>query len=134
MCFSDNATQELIRAAVEARKFAHCPYSNFQVGAALLTKENETYSGCNVENVAYPVGVCAERTACCKAISEGKHKFEAMAIVAESEKITTPCGMCRQFLAEFGNFKLYCCQPKLDNVLVTDVSQLLPFPFYDFSQ
>jgi cytidine deaminase len=98
--------QELIALAKEARKNAYVPYSGFRVGAALLTKEGQVYTGCNIENAAYTPSNCAERTAFFKAVSEGVREFEAIAIVGGageeiSEDVTAPCGVCRQVMQEF---------------------------------
>lgn len=93
--------EDLISEAREARKRAYVPYSNFAVGAALLTKSGQVYRGCNVENAAYGLSICAERVAVFKAVSAGEKDFEAIAIV--SETMAMPCGACRQVLAEFGD-------------------------------
>jgi len=93
---------ELIQAALQARLAAYAPYSNFKVGAALLGKSGRIYTGCNVENASYAATICAERAAAVKAVSEGEREFEALAVVAEGEDPVSPCGICRQFLAEFG--------------------------------
>jgi cytidine deaminase len=98
--------QELTALAKEARKNAYVPYSGFRVGAALLTKEGQVYTGCNIENAAYTPSNCAERTAFFKAVSEGVREFEAIAIVGGageeiSEDVTAPCGVCRQVMQEF---------------------------------
>ena len=90
---------ELISAATEAAKNAYSPYSNFRVGAALLTKSGKVYTGCNVENASYGLANCAERTAVFKAISEGEREFEMMAIGSVGG--VYPCGACRQVLNEF---------------------------------
>lgn len=90
----------LIDAAIEARKKAYAPYSNFLVGAALITTDGTVFTGCNVENTSYGLCICAERTAICKAVSEGYQEFEAIAVAATP--FASPCGACRQFLAEFG--------------------------------
>ncbi|PRX34898.1 cytidine deaminase [Orenia metallireducens] len=95
-------TKELVEKATEARKKAYVPYSNFKVGAALLTKDGEIYTGCNVENSSYGLSNCAERTAIFKAISEGEMEFEAIAIVADTKRACPPCGACRQVIVEFG--------------------------------
>lgn len=96
---------ELINIAVSAMKNAYAPYSDFKVGAALLTKDGRHFSGCNIENASYPAGICAERAAVSRAVSEGAADFVKIAIVGgKSGSITdfcTPCGICRQVLAEF---------------------------------
>ncbi len=93
--------EDLIAAAKEAMEKAYAPYSNFKVGTALRTSSGRIFTGCNVENASYGATVCAERTAVVKAISEGEHDFEAIAVVSSSGRITPPCGLCRQVLAEF---------------------------------
>lgn len=100
-------TDKLIRAARAAREHAYAPYSGYKVGAALLGKSGKIYTGCNVENASYGATICAERSAAVKAISEGETAFDALAVVTESDPPGSPCGICRQFLAEFGtDFKL----------------------------
>ena len=91
---------KLIQMALEAREHAYAHYSNYRVGAALLTTSGRFFSGCNVENAAYPTSMCAERVAVFKAVSEGEHGFAAIAVVTSNGG--TPCGACRQVLAEFG--------------------------------
>ena len=93
--------KELVALAEEAMKHAYAPYSQFQVGAALLAKDGRVFKGCNVENASYGATNCAERTAIFKAVSEGCREFEAIAIVASSGDLVPPCGICRQVLAEF---------------------------------
>lgn len=99
--------KELIRLALEARQMAYVPYSNYMVGAALLTKQGKVYKGCNIENAAYTPTNCAERTAFFKAVSEGEREFDAIAIVGGYEGNPTdyayPCGVCRQVMIEFCN-------------------------------
>jgi len=90
----------LVALAREAREQAYAQYSNFPVGAALLTRSGKVFAGCNVENAAYPLTTCAERTAVTKAVSEGEREFEAIAVVTATG--ATPCGACRQILREFG--------------------------------
>jgi len=90
----------LIDLAVEARRRAYAPYSNYPVGAALRAKSGKVFTGVNVENAAYPTGMCAERTAVFKAVSEGEREFEVIAVVTENGG--SLCGSCRQVLAEFG--------------------------------
>lgn len=90
----------LIQAAVQARQNAYAPYSHYAVGAAIATRDGKIFSGCNVENAAYPTGMCAERVALFKAVSEGARAFAA--VVVATENGGSPCGSCRQALAEFG--------------------------------
>ena len=91
---------QLIQLATEARERAYAPYSNYWVGAALMTCSGKFFSGCNVESAAYPTSLCAERVAIFKAVSEGEREFTAIAVVTENGG--TPCGACRQVMAEFG--------------------------------
>lgn len=100
----------LVQLAAEAMKNAYVPYSNFRVGAALLTKSGKVYTGCNIENASYGATNCAERTAIFKAISEGEREFEAIAIIADTDKFAYPCGICRQVMLEFSkdrDLKIY---------------------------
>jgi cytidine deaminase len=90
----------LIEMASQARQKAYAPYSSYKVGAALLASSGRIFTGCNVENAAYPTSMCAERVAIFKAVSEGEQKFTAMAVVTGNGG--TPCGACRQVMAEFG--------------------------------
>jgi len=94
--------KELFRMAVKASENAYVPFSNFHVGAALLTKDGKVYTGCNVENSSYGATICAERTAMVKAVSEGEREFEAIAI-AGNGGTSWPCGICRQFMFEFSD-------------------------------
>ena len=127
---TDAEVQDLLRKASEARLLAYCPYSKFQVGACLLCEDGSTYKGCNIENVTFTVGLCAERTAYVKAISEGKKVFRAVAVVAfEKDDFTSPCGACRQFMSEFGYVDVYLSKPDLKDVLVTSLTELLPLAF-----
>ncbi len=96
---SQSKYQDLIEKARQVRAKAYVPYSNFPVGAALLGRSGTVYTGCNVENAAYPLTTCAERTAVTKAVSEGEREFEAIAVVTATG--ATPCGACRQILREF---------------------------------
>ncbi|KAI0750304.1 cytidine deaminase [Daedaleopsis nitida] len=91
----------LIKAAFEAKEFAYCRYSNFRVGAALLTTTGEIIKGANIENASYGGTICAERTAFVKAVSEGKRFFTALAVVTDVKSAISPCGMCRQVIREF---------------------------------
>lgn len=92
---------ELIAAAREARQRARADYSHFQVGAAVCGKSGRIFTGCNIENASYGLTVCAERVAIFKAISEGERGFEALAVVTDADKLTPPCGACRQIIWEF---------------------------------
>jgi cytidine deaminase len=98
----------LIQKAIDARKNAYVPFSHFAVGAAVLT-DGKVYQGCNIENASFGLTNCAERTAIFKAVSEGHKKFDAIAIVADTEGPVSPCGACRQVMAEFfdENTKIY---------------------------
>ncbi len=95
----DPLYDELVKSAADARERAYAPYSHYPVGAALLGKSGRIYTGCNVENASYGLTVCAERTAILKAISEGEHEFEAIAVITTNGG--SPCGACRQVLFEF---------------------------------
>ena len=97
---TDEERRAMIELANEARRRAYAPYSNYQVGAALRSSSGRIYTGCNVENAAYPTSMCAERVAVFKAVSEGERKFEVIAVVTPNGG--SPCGGCRQVLAEFG--------------------------------
>ena len=95
---------KLIEQAINAQKNAYAPYSNFKVGAAVLCKSGKIFSGCNVENSSFPISSCAERTAICKAVSEGERDFIAIAIVGgDLSEYCFPCGMCRQLMVEFND-------------------------------
>ena len=92
---------DLVAAATEARGRAFAPYSEFRVGAALLAEDGTLFTGCNVESASYGLTICAERVALVKGISEGRTRFTAVAVVADTERLTPPCGACRQLLWEF---------------------------------
>jgi len=125
--------KELMVAANEARKFAYTPYSNFKVGAALLTKSGKLYTGCNIENSSYTPTVCAERTAVFKAVSEGESDFAVIAVVGGKEEnpleFCSPCGVCRQVLAEFcgADFRILLGNPEKFQSYTVD--EILPFSF-----
>jgi cytidine deaminase len=91
----------LVDAALKVRENAHAPFSKFKVGAAVLDESGRIFTGCNVENATYGLTVCAERVAILKAISEGARKFTRVAVVADTDVLTPPCGACRQILWEF---------------------------------
>lgn len=125
---TDEMRSRLIQAAAEARQWAYAPYSNYAVGAALLTASGRIYDGVNVENAAYPTGICAERVAVFKAVSEGEREFVAIAVVTANGG--SPCGSCRQVLAEFG-LDIVVLIAKLDEKVIkeTSVARLLPGAF-----
>lgn len=126
--------EKLIKKAIEMLNFSYAPYSNFHVGAALLTSEGEIYTGCNIENAAYGPSNCAERTAIFKAVSEGKKEFEAIAVVGgkngKIENFCPPCGVCRQVLAEFckKDFEIVLAKSTNEYKIIT-LEQLLPESF-----
>ena len=126
--------EALVSAALEARERAYCPYSGFAVGAALLAADGRVFTGCNIENATQGPGVCAERTALYKAVSEGVRDFTAIAVAGGKaglppEQFCPPCGVCRQALAEF-------CVPYLEVILVSQngierhtLGELFPLAF-----
>lgn len=119
---------DLIRAALEARRSAYAPYSRYAVGAALRTSEGNIYRGVNVENAAYPSSMCAERVAVFEAVKRGERRFEALAVATENGG--SPCGACRQVLAEFGlDTQVILVQEDGSVVRETTVSELLPHAF-----
>lgn len=125
---TDEQKNRMIKSALQSREFAYAPYSGYTVGAALLTKSGEIFTGVNVENAAYPTGTCAETVAVFKAVSEGEQDFEA--IVVASSNGGTPCGACRQVLAEFGlDIKVLIVDGEGNSVLDTTVRELLPGAF-----
>ena len=127
---------ELIALALQAREKAYTPYSHFKVGAALLTKSGNVYTGCNIENAAYTPSNCAERTAFFKAVSEGEREFAAIAIVGGAENATeldycAPCGVCRQVMMEFcdyDNFQVILAANE-DEYRVYTLREILPVGF-----
>ncbi|HSQ16205.1 MAG TPA: cytidine deaminase [Anaerolineales bacterium] len=119
---------QLIEQAQQARQRAYAPYSNYRVGAALLTSTGDVFSGANVENAAYPTSICAERVAIFKAVSEGQRQFQAIAVVTENGG--SPCGSCRQVLAEFGLETLVLIADAQGRVVQEmTVAELLPGAF-----
>ncbi len=119
----------MIEAATEARDKAFAPYSNFKVGAAVKTENGKIYTGCNIENASYGLTICAERVAIFKAISEGETEFSEIAVVADTEELTPPCGACRQIIWEFcGDVPVICANLKGD-VETMPMNELLPKAF-----
>jgi len=119
----------LIEAAKRARENAHAKFSNFKVGAALHTPSGKIFSGCNVENATYGLTVCAERVAIFKAISEGERKFDAIAVVTDTDTLTPPCGACRQIIWEFCGDVPVVLANLNGKTEVIRMSQLFPKPF-----
>ncbi|NRD80795.1 cytidine deaminase [Bacillus sp. BRMEA1] len=121
---------KLIEEAIKARDKAYVPYSKFGVGAALLTAEGKVYHGCNIENAAYSMCNCAERTALFKAFSEGDRDFQMMAVVADTDRPCSPCGACRQVISELcsRDMKVVLTNLKGD-ILELTVEDLLPGAF-----
>lgn len=122
--------EQLIEEARKARLNAYAPYSNFKVGAALLTEDGEIFYGCNVENAAYSLVNCAERTAIFSAIAAGKTKFAKLAIVCDTERPGSPCGACRQVINEFCAKDMPIIMGNLgDEIEVSNIETLLPGAF-----
>lgn len=120
--------QALIQAAIVARKWAYVPYSHYAVGAAVLTDSGKVYDGTNVENATFPLTLCAERVAIFKAVSEGEREFSAIAVVTENSG--SPCGACRQVMAEFGLDTVVLIADHEGNLRTeTTVAGLLPEAF-----
>jgi cytidine deaminase len=118
---------QLISDARKARGFAYAPYSGFQVGAALLTKDGKVFSGCNVEVSNFSATICAERTAVVKAVSEGYQEFVAIAVIADRPVPVSPCGQCRQTLNQFGaDMEVIMATMQSDEIEVMKLSDLLP--------
>ena len=119
----------LITIAKQARENAHAKFSNFKVGAGLRTNSGKIYGGCNVENATYGLTVCAERVAIFKAISEGERKFNAIAVVTDTESLTPPCGACRQLIWEFCGDVPVVMSNLRGKVEVVRMRDLFPKPF-----
>ena len=120
----------LLKAAVAGAENAHCPYSEFKVGAAVLAKSGKIFSGGNIENVSYGATVCAERVAIWKAVSEGEKEFEAIAVIGPGKKEAYPCAQCRQVMVEFGLDWLVISGDEDGNYMgEMSVRDLVPFPF-----
>lgn len=121
----------LNEAALSARDHAHAPYSHFLVGAALEAEDGRVFTGCNVENATYGLSVCAERVAVFKAISEGARKFQRIAVAADTDVLTPPCGACRQILWEFcGDIEVSLVNPR-GQTETFRMKDLFPRPFDD---
>lgn len=122
--------KNLVLKALEARKNAYVPYSNFRVGAALVMEDDSIYTGCNIENASYGATNCAERTAIFKAVSEGHSRIKAIAISGSDDNYTSPCGICRQVIAEFADENTKIIIVKNQNeYLVKTLEEILPGAF-----
>lgn len=133
---SEDTIKQLVKLAIEARNYSYAPYSHFNTGAALLTKDDKIYKGCNIENAAFSPTNCAERTAFFKAISEGHKEFKAIAVVGGStdkgiEDYCPPCGVCRQVMLEFCDENtFYIILAKSENdVKIYSLKELIPINF-----
>ncbi len=120
---------QLLALAKDAMKQAYAPYSHFHVGAALLCSDGTVYTGCNVECASYGNSICAERTALCKAVSEGERSFLTLAVIANTDGFCTPCGFCRQMLNEFSPDLRVLCANKEGEYAAYSLKELLPHAF-----
>ncbi len=118
--------EALVEQARAARDQAYAPYSRFAVGAALRARSGRVFTGCNVENLSFGLTICAERNALFAAVAAGEREFDAIAIIAESKEPVSPCGACRQVLAEFAPRLEICCVNLEGKVFTSDLGQLLP--------
>ncbi len=131
----EDKIKELIQTAIDQLQFSYAPYSNFKVGAALLAKNGEIYTGCNIENAGYTPTNCAERTAIFKAVSQGVREFDAICIVGGKDGLLTeyasPCGVCRQVMNEFCNPKAFriILATDQDHYDIYTLEELLPLGF-----
>ena len=122
--------EALIERAKQARLGAHAPFSHFPVGAAVLIADGRIYTGCNIENSVYNLTMCAERVAIFKAVSEGARRIVKVAVVADHEKVTPPCGCCRQMMSEFAAPGMTILLANLDGEARRfKIEELLPLPF-----
>jgi len=119
----------LIKIAMEAREKSYSPYSKFKVGAAVYTKSGKIFTGCNIESASYSPTICAERVAISKCISEGYKDIEKIAVVGSDKSISFPCGVCRQFILEFGKDIKVICAKNLDNYKTFTINELMPNSF-----
>lgn len=119
---------DLIELARDYRRHSYSPYSHFPVGAAVLMESGRVFGGCNIENASYPLSNCAERTAIFKALSEGERAFKALAVVADTDGSCSPCGACRQVMAEFRIPRIIMANMKGD-IAVVSWEELLPYAF-----
>lgn len=128
------ATTELIDLAVEVSQHAYVPYSHFPVSAVLVTKDDQIYTGVNIENASFGLTNCGERTAIFKAVSEGAREFKELIVYGQTEKPVSPCGACRQVMAEFFEPDLPVTLVSKDkSTVVMTVKELLPYSFTDLT-
>lgn len=127
----DNDLREkMIKECHEAKEKAYAPYSNFRVGAALVCDNDDIFQGCNVENVSVGLGLCAERSAIVRAVSDGRQNFKAIAITSDlAKQWTYPCGSCRQFMAEFSKDLLIYLVKTDSSYKILSIKDLLPYQF-----
>ena len=121
--------EELVEYAIRAREKSYSPYSNFKVGAALLTSDDSVFEGANIENASYTPTNCAERTAIFKAVSEGVKEFEAIAIVCSGDRPAYPCGICRQVMSEFFNKDTKILLVEGGNIKIYRFGDIMPDSF-----
>jgi len=123
--------QQLLDAATKAKNNAYAPYSNFHVGAALLTSSGKLFPGCNLENSSYGLTICAERNAICRMVADGERQIASILVIGDTEEFLPPCGACRQVIAEFSSpdTVIYMCN-KNGDCKETTLSRILPFTFF----
>ena len=126
---SEEVFQPLIEAALQARSQSIAPFSSFQVGAAVRAESGKVYTGCNIESASYGLTVCAERVAIWKALSEGERHFTELAVVADTETLTPPCGTCRQIIWEFAKSATIVFANLRGETETFQIAQLLPRAF-----
>lgn len=126
-----NMQDRLLKLAKEARDHSYSPYSNYAVGAALLTKDGKIYQGCNIENASFTPTICAERTAFFKAIFDGVREFSAIAVIGSGDLPSYPCGVCRQVMSEFcgGDFVIITSNRDGSEIIVETLDQMMPHRF-----
>lgn len=125
----NDTSKKLTEAAKKVRERAFAPYSKFKVGAAVITKDGKIFTGCNIESASYSPTVCAERVAIWKAVSEGETELEQIVVVADTENLTPPCGVCRQIIWEFcGDIPVTMANLKGDSETIS-MKELLPRAF-----
>ena len=128
-----NNLQKLLSLAQTAASNAYCPYSHFSVGAAIESTDGKFYSGCNVENISFPVGTCAEAGAIAAMIANGSTKIQNILIYAPSQKLITPCGACSQRIAEFSTPETRIYLAGIDGISKSyGINELLPSSFSEF--